>query len=82
MPAINPSRGPAAGGTLVTFTGTGVTKVKSITFADQPATDVELDANKGTITAKTPGHAAGDVDVVVTDDATNNMVKLKYKYEA
>lgn len=61
---ISPNSGPAAGGTGVTITGTGLTDTSSITFDGISATSVNV-INSTTVTAVTPAHAAGAVDVEV-----------------
>jgi hypothetical protein len=61
---LNPASGPAAGGTLVTITGTGFTGVTSVKFGLAEATN-ETFVNATTITADSPA-GTGVVDVVVT----------------
>ena len=65
---VAPSGGPVAGGTAVTITGTNLTGATSVTFGGTAATAVVV-INATTITATTPAHAAGLVDVVVTTPA-------------
>lgn len=61
---VMPSAGPLAGGISITITGTGFRTGAAVTVGGVAATNVVvLDAT--TITATTPGHAAGPVDVVV-----------------
>jgi len=62
--SVTPALGPVAGGTPVTIAGTnfGAT-AGTVTFDGIAATDVVWGA---TITCKTPPHAAGAVNVVVT----------------
>ena len=63
--SVAPAGGPIAGSTAVTITGTGFTGTTSVTFGGVAATGV-LIVNATTITATTPAHAAGAVDIVVT----------------
>lgn len=63
---IAPNSGPAAGGTAVTITGTQMTGVTGVTFGGVAATAVVV-VNDTTVTAVTPAHAIGAVDVVTTD---------------
>lgn len=63
--SIAPPSGPAAGGTGVTITGTGFSGATSVTFGGTAATGVVV-VSDTTITATTPAHAAGIVDVTVT----------------
>ncbi len=63
--SVTPVSGPTAGGTAVSVRGTGFAAGATLTFGGVPAVGVTvLDAT--TITAVTPAHAAGAVDVRVT----------------
>jgi hypothetical protein len=62
---ISPSQGVPAGGTVVTITGTGFATGASVTFGGSAATAVTVTSSTS-LTATTPDHAAGTVDVVVT----------------
>lgn len=62
---VEPDRGPVAGGTEVTLTGTGFKAGAVVRFGGKPATDVEVQ-DETTLVAKTPrGAAAGTVAVEV-----------------
>ena len=61
---VSPNSGPAAGGTLVTITGTGFTGATAVDFGTTAATDVTVQSGT-TITALSPA-GAGLVDVTVT----------------
>ena len=61
---VNPNTGPTGGGTSVTITGTNFFTPMTATFGGVAATNVVV-VNSTTITATTPAHAAGAVDVVV-----------------
>ena len=63
---VSPNLGSSAGGTSVTINGTNFFNPSTVTFGGVAATNV-VDVNNPTITATTPAHAAGPVDVVVTD---------------
>jgi len=65
LTGVNPTSGPASGGTGVTLTGTGFTTSPSAQFDGVDATSINF-VNSTTITAVTPAHAVGAVDVVVT----------------
>lgn len=67
--SVSANSGPAAGGTNVTITGTGFVATPTVTFGGQAATNVVF-VNSTTITCTTPAHAAGAVDVVVTNPDT------------
>ena len=64
--AISPITGTTNGGTPVTITGTGFLAGASVSIGGAPATNVNV-SNNTTITATTPAHAAGLVNVVVTN---------------
>jgi hypothetical protein len=69
---VAPTSGPDTGGTSVTITGTGFDSgVTNVTFGGTAATGVTF-VNATTITATTPAHAAGAVDVVVTNPDTQS----------
>jgi len=65
--SINPTSGPAAGGTTVTVTGTNFSAGTTVKFGTQSATNVVIGAGGTTITCKSPALPAGTLnDVVVT----------------
>jgi hypothetical protein len=63
--AITPSVGSPYGGDAVTLTGSGFVSGATVAFDGVAATDVVV-ASATSITCKTPAHAAGLVDVTVT----------------
>jgi Autotransporter beta-domain/Bacterial Ig-like domain (group 3)/IPT/TIG domain len=66
--AISPNSGNTAGGTTVQISGTHFSGATSVTIGGSPATFVVVSGDS-TITAKTPAHLPGAVDVVVTTPA-------------
>ena len=62
---IVPNAGPVAGGTSVVITGTGLISATALTFGGLPAPTWTVITDTQ-ITATTPAHAAGPVDVVIT----------------
>ena len=64
---VAPSTGGAEGGTLVTITGSGFADGATVTFGGTAATSVVV-ASADLIRAVAPAHAAGVVDIVVTND--------------
>lgn len=64
--ALDPPAGSSEGGTLVTVSGTGFQSGATVTFGSTPATGVQFVA-PDQLTATTPAHAAGAVDVTVTN---------------
>jgi hypothetical protein len=80
--AVNPSMGSHVGGLSVTITGSGFLTGASVTFGGAAATNVVV-VNATTITAKTPAHAAGSVNVTVTNsNATTATLTGGYTYLA
>ena len=64
--SLSPNTGPTAGGTSVTITGTGFMAGAKVTFAGTAATSVVVNSATS-ITAVTPAHVAGAVDVEATN---------------
>jgi hypothetical protein len=77
---IGPSSGTVSGGTLVSITGTGFLSGATVKFGGTAATGVSV-ASSTSITATTPAHAAGAVDVVVTNtDSQSGILSGGYTY--
>jgi hypothetical protein len=70
---ISPDRGPLAGGTKVTLTGSGFTGATEVLFDGIPGTDLVV-VDDNTITVRTPAGvtAPNDVDVVVVGPNGNS----------
>lgn len=81
LTAISPSSGTASGGAGVTLTGTGLTGATSVTFDGVAATSVNV-INSTTITAVTPAHAAGAVNVAVITPGGAAQLVNGYTYLA
>ncbi|QRO02119.1 IPT/TIG domain-containing protein [Archangium violaceum] len=64
LAAINPGHGPATGGTRVTLTGTHFAPGAQVLLGDVAATEVSV-TSATSLSATTPAHAPGRVDVVV-----------------
>lgn len=79
-PTMIPTNGPAAGGTPIQIRDTGFTSVKSLTFDGNDATELRLDATSTVITAKSPAHVVGEVNVILTDD-DDKTLSFKFRYE-
>src|SRR6185369_6052579 len=63
---VSPASGVAAGGTSVTISGTGFASGASVSFGSSAATNVTV-VGSTTITATTPAHSSGAVNVTVTN---------------
>src|SRR5687767_9213106 len=80
--AISPSSGTTSGGTSVTITGTGFLTGATVTLGGTAATNVTV-VSSTSITATTPAHAAGTVDVVVTNtDSQSGTLTNGFTYSA
>jgi hypothetical protein len=77
---VSPTGGTTAGGTNVTITGTGFSTGCTVTFGGVAATGVTV-VSETSITCTTPAHAAGLVNVVVTDlDSTSGTLTNGFAY--
>jgi hypothetical protein len=63
--AVSPSTGSTAGGTVVTVTGTNFTGANAVSFGGIPASGFTVTSSTS-ITATSPSHAAGTVEIVVS----------------
>jgi hypothetical protein len=80
--SVSPAGGSIAGGSAVTVNGTGFLNGASVTFGGAAATNVVI-VSPIRITAKTPPHALGAVNVTVTNlDATTWTLTNGYLYKA
>ncbi len=79
---LAPKKGPLPGGTTVTITGTGFAAGAVVDFGEAQATGVVVNSTK-TITAVSPAHSAGTVDVTVTTGSGTSAITKKdhYKYK-
>ena len=79
--SVSPATGSSLGGTPVTITGAGFLAGAKVAFAasgelsPRTGTSVVVSADGTQITANTPAHAAGQVDVVVTNRGGGNATK-------
>jgi outer membrane autotransporter protein len=77
--SVSPNTGAALGGTSVVITGTGFTFATAVAFGSSAATSFTV--NSGTqITAVVPAHAAGAVDVVVTNNVGSSTLSAGFTY--
>ncbi len=76
---VSPVSGPAVGGTTITITGSGFASGATVAVGGTAATNVVV-VSSTTITARTPAHAAGTVDVVVTMGGTSAQKSAAFTY--
>lgn len=76
---VSPTTGPIAGGTQITITGVSFQNGATVTVGGTAATNVNV-VSGTTITATTPAHAAGAVDVVVTVGSTSATRSAAFTY--
>jgi hypothetical protein len=69
--AVSPTSGPTAGGTAITITGAGFDATATVTVGGTAATGVSV-VSATQLSATTPEHAAGTVDIVVTVGAQSS----------
>ena len=79
---VSPGLGTTAGGTLITIIGTGFVAGATVSVGGAAATNVVV-VSAIKITAKTPAHAAGAVNVTVTNtDTSAGTLPSGYMYQA
>jgi uncharacterized repeat protein (TIGR01451 family) len=69
LSSVSPTSGPTTGGTSVTLAGSSFASGATVTFGGVASPSVTFN-NSTSLTATTPVHAAGPVDVVVTNPST------------
>jgi IPT/TIG domain len=79
LSGITATSGAASGNVGVTLTGTNFTGTTGVTFGGAAATSVNV-VNSTTVTAVTPAHAVGAVDVVLTTPGGSATLSGGYTY--
>jgi hypothetical protein len=80
--SVTPTSATTAGGTSVTLTGSGFAAGASVSFGGAAASNVVV-ASDTSVTATTPPHAAGGVDVSVTNpDGLSGRLSGGFTYTA
>jgi hypothetical protein len=77
--SVVPDKGPLGGGQAVTIVGTNFTGATHVTFGTSAATSVVV-VSSTKITAKTPAHVAGVVDVRVTTPVSSSATTAADHY--
>jgi photosystem II stability/assembly factor-like uncharacterized protein len=79
---IDPAEGDASGGTAVTISGSGFLDGAGVSFNGAAALNVTV-VNQSSITAVTPAHASGTVDVTVTNpDGKSGTLENGFTFQA
>ena len=78
---VSPNSGSSAGGTSVTITGTNLTGATVVTFDRFAATNLNV-ISATSVTATTPAHAGGLVDVAVTTQVGTGIGRSAFTYVA
>ena len=77
----SPLEGPAAGGTTVTITGSGLTSDLTVMFGDTAGTGVTVATNGNSLTVKSPPRAAGDATISIKlADGSSVSLSTPFKY--
>jgi hypothetical protein len=77
----SPSAGPQSGNTPVVLTGSNLTGASQVLFDQTPATGLVVNsANQ--ITAVSPNHAGGTVDITVITPAGRDILEAGFTYDA
>ena len=79
--SVSPTGGTTSGGTQITITGTNLTSASAVTIGGVAAKSFTI-VNSNTITAITPAHAAGDVDIVVSTPRGTATGRALYTYDS
>jgi hypothetical protein len=79
--AVDPRGGTTLGGTAITITGTNFAAGATVTIGGTPATDVVVQGPTS-LTARTPQHAAGEADVVVTVAGRSGTQRNGFRFDA
>ncbi len=80
LTSVSPKNGPAAGGQSVTITGANLTGATSVSFGGTAASSFTV-VNSTTITATTPAHSGGTVNLTVTTPGgTSNAVAYTFMF--
>jgi large repetitive protein len=77
--SLSPVAGDVAGGTLVTLTGSGFAPTARVLFGGTESTEVTY-VSETSVTAVTPPHARGAVDVVIDVDGARSTRTAAFTY--
>jgi len=78
---VAPAAGPTLGGTTITITGSNFAAGATVTVGGTPATEIVVQSATS-LTARTPQHASGPGDVVVTVGTRSGSLPGGFRFEA
>ena len=78
--SLNSNTGPLSGGTTLTINGCGFTGVTAVAFGTTAATNFSF-VSASQVTAVSPPHAAGTVDVTVTAPSGTSAISAADKFQ-
>lgn len=78
---LEPETGAAAGGDVVRIYADNIEGTTGVTFGGVAGTALDVNEDAGYLDVTTPAHAAGAVDVVVTDATGSDTVTGGFTYE-
>jgi len=81
LSSVSPNSGPQGGGTSVSLSGTDLAGATSVLFGGTAAQSFQING-ENLITAISPAHLGGDVDIEVTTPAGTARLHHGYIYEA
>ncbi|WP_435059859.1 IPT/TIG domain-containing protein [Streptomyces sp. bgisy060] len=79
--SVSPAKGPQAGGTVVTITGTALDGASTVTFGGKPGTNLRVQSATQ-LTVTTPSGTAGSAAVAITHDTGTTSLPDAFAYEA
>jgi hypothetical protein len=80
LTSVVPNSGPAAGGQSATISGAGLNGATAVSFGGTPAASFSV-VNSSTITAVTPAHEGGTVDLTVTTSGGGTSNAISYTFQ-
>jgi Bacterial Ig-like domain (group 3)/IPT/TIG domain len=80
LTSVVPPNGPDTGGQSVTISGAGLNGTIAVSFGGTPAASFTL-VNSSTVTAVTPAHAGGTVNLTVTTSGGGTSNAIPYTFQ-
>jgi IPT/TIG domain/Bacterial Ig-like domain (group 3) len=80
LTSVVPNNGPDTGGQSVTISGAGLNGATAVSFGGTPAASF-IPVNSSTVTAVTPAHAGGTVNLTVTTSGGGTSNAISYTFQ-